>query len=107
VSTPEKRALHLVQEYSRFQRAINECRQRIGKLLEECRGDGGVGGIGDEVGTHIGAWLANPDHYDNDAPSKTECPHCHAAYLSMKERQQLRRRLAAIKSAISKLGGKS
>lgn len=115
-------ALELVGKYARLQRRINLIKAEIGAALDPCTGienqrqkfddDGGSCNFGTE--THLGAWMAN----ENDAMrsgiggyligsegEQEECPHCWAALGLIRERRQLRRQLASVKSAMTRLGG--
>lgn len=114
-------ALELVGKYARLQRRINLIKTEIGEALDPCAGianqrqkfdeDGGCCNYGTE--THLGDWMAA----ENDAMrtgmggyvigsegEQEECPHCWKALVLIRERRQLRRQLASVKAAMTRLG---
>lgn len=116
-------ALELVGQYARLQRRISAIKAEIGAALDGCEGVSGQRKKVDDDGsavnwgteTHLGEWMAmeNDAHRSGiggytigDEGEKEECPHCWAALVLIRERRGLRKRLAAVKGAITRHGDK-
>lgn len=119
----KEKALELVERYSRLTRAIADCGRRIGESLERCRGISGKRGgpfaehradaRGRNLDLHLTDWYT-PDVGGNEwsgpinvymeitEEQEAECPHCYAAHLAIRERKELRKKLGAVKGAMTK-----
>lgn len=119
----KEKALELVERYSRLTRGIADCGRRIGESLELCPGISGkrggpsvehrVDAKGRDLDLHLTDWYS-PDVGGNEwsgpinvymeitEKQKAECPHCYAAHLAIRERKELRKKLGAVKGAMTK-----
>ena len=129
----EWKALDLVMRYSHHTRRIKELGKQIGDSLELCPGLDGKRLELDEHGchvhqrdtdnknrdksTHLWGWyqpeVADSGYYmDPDLVWQqiaaddhgAECPHCYAAHLSIQERKEHRKKLGAVKAAMTRGG---
>lgn len=125
------KALELVIRYSRHTRRIKELGAQIGESLDRCPGLDGKRLEVDEYGchvhrrdtdsknrdksTHLWHWYqpetVDSGYIDPDlvwhqvgTPESEECPHCYAAHLAIQERKEHRKRLGAVKAAMTKGG---
>lgn len=119
----KEKALELVERYSRLTRGIADCGRRIGESLELCAGISGKRGYpfaerrtdakGRDLDLHLTGWYT-PDVGGNEwsgpinvymeitEEQKAECPHCYAAHIAIRERKELRKKLGAVKGAMTK-----
>lgn len=127
------KALDLVRRYSHHTRRIKELGKQIGESLDGCKGLDGKRLELDEFGchvqqrdtdaknrdksTHLWGWY-EPDVVDsqdhlypylvsqqiNADEHGAECPHCYAAHTAIQERKDHRKRLGAVKAAITRGG---
>lgn len=122
--TPEK-ALELVGRYARLQKEIKLCKSRIGDNLEKCNGLRGHRKERDSDGTpseaacldqetHLKDWYTyitsdyeygeSGGYLDIGIDELKECPHCYAAHKVVLERKIMKRKLAAVKAAMTRGG---
>lgn len=125
--TPEK-ALELVHRYSELTWAIKACRNRIAEALDKCTGLDGkrlerrrawdthpykslddMQPIDNEKQIHLTEWFrpdigcdGDPQYIQIDADQQTECPHCYAAYVAIRERKCMRIKLGVVKAAMTR-----
>ena len=104
-----EKALQLVTEYARLNKAIKACKPAIGHYLDLCPTN------------HLADWYAKPEpaEYETtnyDVPvmisptgewleigedQHLECPVCYAAHLVVQERKALKKQFATVKRSIS------
>jgi hypothetical protein len=129
----EWKALDLVVRYSHHTRTIKALGQEIGEHLERCKGLDGKRLEVDKFGchihqrdtdnknrdksTHLWGWYqpetAGDDSYYGESRlvwhqvgtlEAEECPHCYAAHLAIQERKEHRKKLGAVKAAMTRGG---
>ena len=125
----EWKALDLVVRYSHHTRTIKALGQEIGEHLERCKGLDGKRLEVDKWGchvhqrdtdhkardksTHLWGWYNEPvdQHSDGeaiyeavDAGKSLVCPHCYAAHLAIQARKEHRKKLGAVKAAMTRGG---
>lgn len=127
----EWKALDLVMRYSHHTRRIKELRKQIGDSLDLCHGLDGKRLEMDKYGchvyqrdtdnknrdksTHLWGWY-QPETVDDGFMNPTlvweevgvieaeECQHCYAAHLAIQERKEHRKKLGAVKAAMTRGG---
>jgi hypothetical protein len=123
------KALDLVQRYSHHTTSIKALTKAIGDSLELCNGISGIRNQLDEHGCcvknretdgknrdtdlHLTQWYT-PDwqgDYDEHPVyeeigdwSGEECPHCYAAHMAIQSRKEHRKKLGAVKAAMTRGG---
>lgn len=119
----EWKALNLVVRYSHHTRTIKALGQEIGEHLESCKGVDGkrqdpysarpTDHKARDKSTHLWGWYNDPvDQYDDgeaiyeviDAGKAIVCPHCYAANLAIQARKDHRKKLGAVKAAMTRGG---
>ena len=127
----ERKALDLVMRYSHHTREIKAMTAQIGQHLDQCKGVNGdrlnvdhkgwptyrpeLDEKGRDKGLHLWGWY-QPDISDDGTMNPTqvwqevgvieaeECPHCYAAHLAILARKEHRKKLGAVKAAMTRGG---